>query len=184
MGGQKSIYATGLRIDWWRYEIFKLDYEGNLLWSKVMGIGDGNNLRHMRSATTPDIAVDPDDGSVYVAPTYHNTIGEYSISGTAYNIKVLADGSSIAWGCRASLVEHEYDGGDVIFDHVTTLLYFVTRKKSSGTMTNVVVRKAHRRDNAEVFYKGYQEGLAYESYLYDHPLPCTLNSEESLFCLH
>ena len=95
-----------------------------------MSAGIGMDPLYIRHAIThPDMAVDPDDGSVYVAPTFLNTVGEYSMSGTIYNMKVLADGSGIAWGSRGSLTELEYNGGDVIFDHVSgEHVFFISHK--------------------------------------------------------
>ena len=47
----------------------------------------------------------------------------------------------------------------------------------------MVLRKAHRADGAEVFYKAYQDSAPVDSGKLDFPIPCTLNSQERLYCL-
>ena len=125
-GRPESIYLMGMVPNVWRFNLVKLDYNGNLLWSGIVGTG---STAVFKVDTQPEIGVDPEDGSVYISAQLRNTDGEFSISGTNYNMKVLPNGSGISWGSRGSLVEFEYSGGGVVFDHVTgEHVFFISHK--------------------------------------------------------
>ena len=83
-----------------RVALVKTDYSGNIIWTAGIGLSP---LKASAAYTQQEIGVDPDDGSVYISAQFRNTQGEFSISGTNYNLKVLADGSGLAlWLSRCN----------------------------------------------------------------------------------